>query len=119
MSETEFVPTGGGIVNGETQAPTMIVPKAVTPETHGECCGSCSAFSPLKSLTPKRGEARQGYCRSKPPIIVQTMVEAPPMSVVHANQQGPRVVPAYQGLWPPTAEDGWCREWEPRKTREG
>jgi hypothetical protein len=69
-------------------------------------CGTCNAFTPNKSLNPRRGEPRQGWCVANPPGLV---VGAGPAGPLNPGQ----MVPVHTGAWPPTMADKFCRAWEP------
>jgi hypothetical protein len=73
-----------------------------------QSCGNCSAFVKNKDLTVAPGQVHQGWCRAKPPSLVQVMV---PVTSKFAPQ-GQQMAPGWQGVFPPTASDAWCREWE-------
>jgi len=72
-------------------------------------CGNCDAFLRNKDVEVKLGFPQQGWCRAKPPQLVQLMVP---------GQQPGQLVPAYQGVFTPTASDVWCREWKSSKIVE-
>jgi hypothetical protein len=78
-----------------------------------QCCANCDAFLKNKDLQVKFGQPHQGWCRAKPPILIQTMMQV--------NSKfapgGPQVAPAFQGVFPPTSSEVWCREWRPRTSK--
>ena len=61
-------------------------------------CGNCVAYR-----IPDKGPAGFGYCHAKPPIAMQGFSS----SALSASP-----IPVLQGVWPPTKEDEWCREWQ-------
>lgn len=73
----------------------------------GQSCGNCDAFLLNTAVERKPGEPPQGWCRAKPPQLVQVMV---PVSSPLAPQ-GAKMVPGWQGLFVPASTDMWCREW--------
>ena len=74
------------------------------PPRKSQSCGNCNAFLANDAVNPKKGDARQGWCRAAPPGLVETMQQ-------HPLQPG-QMVRVHQGVWPPTAADRWCRVWE-------
>ena len=81
--------------------------------TDQQCCGNCKAFLKNKDLVVKPGLPHQGWCRAKPPSLVQVMVQV--------NSKfapgGAQMAPGWQGVFPPTSSDVWCAEWHPRSTK--
>ena len=75
----------------------------------GQCCGNCDAFAKSKDAMAPNG-VPQGWCRAKPPLLIQTMVAVNSK----LDPRGQQVAPGFQGVFPPTAADVWCREWKPR-----
>jgi hypothetical protein len=73
-------------------------------------CGNCDAFFANPDLKVKAGQPHQGWCRAKPPNLVQVMVQvASPLD----PRGGQQMMPAWQGMFPPTSSNIWCREWKP------
>jgi hypothetical protein len=72
-------------------------------------CENCNAWMPNKDHQVKKGglAQQQGWCRAKPPIVISLMMPGP------MGPQGPTMVPAQQGAFPPVTADWWCREWQP------
>jgi hypothetical protein len=77
-----------------------------------QSCGNCDAFLKNKDLQVKFGQPHQGWCRAKPPSLVQVMVP-----VNKFAPGGPQLAPGWQGVFPPTSSDVWCREWRPRTNK--
>jgi hypothetical protein len=67
-------------------------------------CGNCDAFLRNKDLQVKPGLAHQGWCRANPPVLIQVMMQ-------QMTPRGMEMAPAFQGVFPPTASDCWCRQW--------
>lgn len=75
-----------------------------------QSCSNCDAFLPNKDLKVKYGQPHQGWCRAKPPNLIQVMMQT---SSPLDPRGPPQVVPAWQGMFPPTSSEVWCREWKP------
>lgn len=73
-----------------------------------QCCGNCDAF--IESAPPE-GPAI-GACVANPPLLIQGMAPVPGSQL---SPQGPRAMPVYQGVWPPTQRTRWCRAWKPKE----
>ena len=71
-------------------------------------CGNCDAWLPNKGQNPKSGEARIGWCRARPPTLIQGMQRVG--SALDPN--GPQMIPVHSGSFPPATADMWCREWK-------
>jgi hypothetical protein len=72
-------------------------------------CGNCDAFLANKNVPFQMGKPLQGWCRAKPPQLMQVMVQV--NSRLAPN--GAQMAPGWQGVFPPTSSDVWCREWRP------
>ncbi len=79
------------------------------PARSGQSCGTCDAFLRNKAMPSAAGQPQQGWCRAAPPAMIQTVVPKP--GGVLQGTGAPQMVPALQGVWPPTTSDGWCRAW--------
>jgi hypothetical protein len=73
------------------------------------CCGNCDAFLANKDAPFQMDRPRQGWCRARPPQLMQVMVQVNSKLA----PQGAQMAPGWQGVFPPTASDVWCREWRP------
>lgn len=73
-----------------------------------QSCSTCNAYSPNLQHNPKTGQVRQGWCRANAPVVIQVVVQT-----VTGPQGGT------QGVWPTTASDQWCRQWEPMEDEDG
>ena len=72
-----------------------------------QSCANCNAFIADSSHKVGPGQPQNGWCRAKPPNLVQVMV---PVSSKLAPQ-GQQMAPGWQGVFPPTSTDVWCRAW--------
>lgn len=69
-------------------------------------CGNCDAFVPA-------GPNGIGNCVARPPTAFQMQMMVPnPNRLI--QQGAPDVIPAMQiqGVFPPTHEARWCRDWQ-------
>ena len=78
-----------------------------------QSCANCDAFLKNKDLVVKFGQPHQGWCRARPPKLVQVMVPV----TSRLDPHGQQLAPGWQGVFPPTSSDVWCREWHPRSTK--
>ena len=69
--------------------------------SNNQNCGNCDAFGRNRDIQVKLGHPHQGWCRASPPTLV---------TMVMPGKDG-QPLPAYQGVFAPTASDLWCRQW--------
>lgn len=71
-------------------------------------CGTCSAWQANDNHQTHDGTPQQGWCKAKPPVVFQLMVNQPGSAL---TRQAPQIVPAYQAAFPPVDSANWCCEW--------
>lgn len=92
-------------------------------------CENCDAFrytdtrtTPVQrvgSLTTEIRPIRFGTCRAKSPVPFPIMLQLGSGAVLDPSGKQPQVAQGTQGVWPPTNEHEWCRDWQEQPPPQG